>query len=65
MRRLLSSLTIGAARGIERASIIERLRALLRHRLAPVGALDTARCADPSVVESLLRRRDMISPPRS
>jgi hypothetical protein len=36
MRRLLASLTIGAARGIERASIIERLRAILRHRLAEV-----------------------------
>jgi len=63
MRRLLASLTIGAARGIERASIIERLRAFLRHRLAEVGAPDTARGADPSVVESLRRRRDMIPPP--
>jgi len=36
MRRLFASLTIGAARGIERALIIERLRAFLRHRLAEV-----------------------------
>jgi hypothetical protein len=61
----LASLTIGAAPGIERASVIERLRAFLRHRLAEVGALDTARGTDPSVVESLLRRRDHIPPPHS
>jgi hypothetical protein len=36
MRRLLASLKIGAAPGIERASIIERLRAFLRHLLAEV-----------------------------
>jgi len=29
------------------------------------GSLDTARGADPSVVESLRRRRDMIPPPYS
>jgi len=58
-------LTAGAALGIERASIIERLRAFLRHRLAEVGALDTARGADPSVIESLRRRRGVSPPPYS
>jgi len=56
---------VGAARGIERASIIELLRAYLRHRLAKACALDTARGADPSVIESLRRRRDVIPPPCS
>jgi hypothetical protein len=42
LQRLFASLVISAARGIERALIIERLRARLGQRLAQVGALDTA-----------------------
>jgi len=61
----LASLTIGATPGIERASIIERLRAFCVIGSPKSGALDTARGADPSVVESLRRRRDHIPPPYS
>jgi len=39
-------LIVSVARGIERAPIIERLRARFGNRLAEVGALDTVLGAD-------------------
>jgi hypothetical protein len=65
LQRLFASLIVSAARGIERASIIERLRARFVQRLADVGAIDTARGADSSIAECLQRRRDHIPPPHS